>query len=199
MCFPSAFNLPSILRPGQSIERPLSLSLPRYLCIIQHQQWREVYQTSPSVFVSRLSSFFCQKVRLFSLKRCHCCLHLLIFFSVWSFRTIMKLILLWIWIFICIRCDFREPDPVVIVNLPVIENKVWMRSPNDRQKNVLTRQQYYRWYFVVVVIIIIIIIFNFLTREVGPGGWRDNEKKLRCANQTYLLFAKSDLMRTSTF
>lgn len=80
MCFPSAFNLPSIPRPGQSIERPLSLSLPRYLCIIQHQQWREVYQTSPSVFVSRLSSFFCQKVRLFSLKRCHCCLHLLIFF-----------------------------------------------------------------------------------------------------------------------
>lgn len=159
-----------------TINRAASLSLPRYLCIIQHQQWREVYQTSPSVFVSRLSSFFCQKVRLFSLKRCHCCLHLLIFFSVWSFRTIMKLILLWIWIFMCIRSDFREPDPVVIVNLPVIENKVWMRSPNDRQKNVLTRQQYYRWYFVVVVIIIIIIIFNFLTREVGPGGWRDNEK-----------------------
>lgn len=32
MCFPSAFNLPSILRPGQSIERPVSLSpsLPVY-------------------------------------------------------------------------------------------------------------------------------------------------------------------------
>lgn len=125
MCFPSAFNLPSIPRPGQSIERPLSLSLPRYLCIIQHQQWREVYQTSPSVFVSRLSSFFCQKVRLFSLKRCHCCLHLLIFFFCmilphnYEINIIMDLNF-----FMCIRSDFCEPDPVVIVNLPVIENKV---------------------------------------------------------------------------
>lgn len=65
MCFPSAFNLPSIPRPGQSIERLLSLSPSLYLCNIQHQQWREVYPTSPSAFVSRLSSFFCQKVRLF--------------------------------------------------------------------------------------------------------------------------------------
>lgn len=99
-----------------TINRAASLSLPRYLCIIQHQQWREVYQTSPSVFVSRLSSFFCQKVRLFSLKRCHCCLHLLIFFFCMIHRTIMKLILLSrIWIFMCIRSDFCEPDHVVIV------------------------------------------------------------------------------------
>lgn len=173
MCFPSAFNLPSIPRPGQSIERLLSLSPSLYLCIIQHQQWREVYQTSPSAFVSRLSSFFCQKVRLFFFKLLSSFVDI-IFFSIWFFRTIMKLILLWSWIFTRIRSDSRESDPVVIViyldlnlNLPVIRNKVWMKSQN----NMLTRQQYYRWYF----IIINIIIFNFLMGEVGAGGWKVDE------------------------
>lgn len=63
--------------------------------------------------------------------------------------------------------------PCCDCNLPVIQNKVWTKSSIDRQKNMLTSQQYSRRYFV-----IIIIIFNFLTREVGPGGWRDNEKKI---------------------
>lgn len=81
MCFPSAFNLPSIPRPGQSIERLLSLSLTHYLCIIQHQQWREVYPTSPSAFVSRLSSFFCQKVRLFFFKLLSSFVDIIFFFN----------------------------------------------------------------------------------------------------------------------
>lgn len=81
MCFPSAFNLPSIPRPGQSIERLLSLSPSLYLCIIQHQQWREVYQTSPSAFVSRLSSFFCQKVRLFFFKLLSSFVDIIFFFN----------------------------------------------------------------------------------------------------------------------
>lgn len=81
MCFPSAFNLPSIPRPGQSIERLLSLSPSLYLCIIQHQQWREVYPTSPSAFVSRLSSFFCQKVRLFFFKLLSSFVDIIFFFN----------------------------------------------------------------------------------------------------------------------
>lgn len=74
----------------------------------------------------------------------------------------MKLILLWSWIFMCIRSDFRELDPVVIVIY-----LVWKKSPIDRQKNMLTRQLYSRWY--------LIIIFNFLTGEVGAGGWSVGE------------------------
>lgn len=81
MCFPSAFNLPSIPRPGQSIERLLSLSPSLYLCNIQHQQWREVYPTSPSAFVSRLSSFFCQKVRLFFFKLLSSFVDIIFFFN----------------------------------------------------------------------------------------------------------------------
>lgn len=81
MCFPSAFNLPSIPRPGQSIERLRSLSPSLYLCIIQHQQWREVYPTSPSAFVSRLSSFFCQKVRLFFFKLLSSFVDIIFFFN----------------------------------------------------------------------------------------------------------------------
>lgn len=171
MCFPSAFNLPSIPRPGQSIERLLSLShsLPVYhsasamarglpnisLCFCV---------TSFFILLSKGKTFFLYSVVVI-------CWYYF-FFSIWFFRTIMKLILLWSWIFTRIRSDSRESDPVVIViyldlnlNLPVIRNKVWMKSQN----NMLTRQQYYRWYF------IIIIIFNFLMGEVGAGGWKVDE------------------------
>lgn len=125
MCFPSAFNLPSILRPGQSIERPLSLSpsLPVY------HSASAMARGLPNISLCFcVTSFFILlskgKTFLFkTLSRLSSLVNIFFFCMIlphnYEINIIMDLNF-----FMCIRSDFCEPDPVVIVNLPVIENKV---------------------------------------------------------------------------